>query len=129
MVPGEEDVIGVLLDRNTTPEQIRDLCKEAVMTRTFMGREIEVLAGLFRLEARCQIVFRNTRSSLLQLCGMLVFQGAMYLPAHPLALSNSGFCHVLWRERLYGVSTRTAINLVGSLRPEETARTIALWQT
>src|SRR5213080_948394 len=42
-VPGEPDVICVLLDPNTTPEQLRELCKAALMTRL-----VEVEPGIVK---------------------------------------------------------------------------------
>jgi hypothetical protein len=42
-VRGEPDVIKILLDLNTTPEQVRALCGEA-----FMNRRVEVEAGVVR---------------------------------------------------------------------------------
>jgi len=47
-VPGESDVIELLLNPRTTPPQIRELCKESLMTRFFKigdeAREVDVPA-------------------------------------------------------------------------------------
>jgi hypothetical protein len=120
-VPGEEDVIRVLLDRDTTPEQIRELCKEAVMTRTFMKGEIEVLA--WPLPAGSPLP--NCLSQYAE-----QFVGALRDARFPRCdvstrpstrLKQFWFLSRALAGALFGITTRTAINLVGSLRPEETA--------
>ena len=120
-VPGQEDVISVLLDRNTTPEKIRSLCKKAFMTRTFMGREIEVLAWPLPPGSPLPSYLSQYAEQ---------FVGALRDPRFPTCdvstrpstrLKQFWFLSRALAGALYGVSTRTAINLVGSLRPEETA--------
>jgi hypothetical protein len=120
-VPGEEDVISVLLDRDSTPEKIRALCKGAFMTRTFMGREIEVLA--WPLLAGSQLP--NYLSQYAE-----QFVAALRDPRFPTCdvstrpstrLKQFWFLSRALAGALFGITTRTAINLVGSLRPEETA--------
>jgi hypothetical protein len=122
-VPGERDVIDTLLDRSTTAEEVRALCKDALMTRTVkLGtetREIEIPAWPIHVGST--------------LPGYL----SQYAEQHVAALNDPRFprCDVrarpstrlkqLWfisralAGALFGVKTRTTINLVGSLRPEE----------
>jgi hypothetical protein len=119
-VPGEEDVISVLLDPDTTPEQIRQLCKEAVMTRKFMGRDIEVSAWPVQPGSPLP-------NYLSQYAEQVV--AALHDPRFPRSdvsarpstrLKQFWFLSRALAGALFGVTTRTAINLVGSLRPEET---------
>src|SRR5438128_702144 len=42
-IPGEPNVVEALLDPNSTPEQVRAICKDALMSRT-----LEVEPGVFR---------------------------------------------------------------------------------
>jgi hypothetical protein len=119
-VPGEEDAIRVLLGRNTTPEQIRELCKEAVMTRTFMGREIEVSAWPLPPGSPLPNYLSQYAEQ---------FVAALHDPRFPTSdvstrpstrLKQFWFLSRALAGALFGITTRTAINLVGSLRPEET---------
>jgi hypothetical protein len=119
-VPGEEDVIRVLLDRDTTPEQIRELCKDAVMTRTFMGREIEVSAWPLPPGSPLPNYLSQYAEQ---------FVAALRDPRFPTCdvsarpstrLKQFWFLSRALAGALFGITTRTAINLVGSLRPEET---------
>jgi hypothetical protein len=122
-VRGEPDVVNVLLNPNTTPEQIRELCKDAFMSRTIKigpeTREVEVPAW--------PIPPGSTFPGYL----------SQYADQYVAALRDPRFprCDVSTRPSnrlkqfwflsralagaLYGVSTRTAINLVGSMRPEQ----------
>lgn len=124
-VPGESDVIAVLLDPDTTPEQVRELCKDA-----FMSRTVEVTPGVSK--------------ELEQFPAWPVLPGSTfpgylseYAEQYVAALRDRRFprCDVSARPStrlkqfwflsralagaLYGIKTRTAINLVGSLRPDE----------
>ena len=120
-VPGEEDVIRRLLERNTTPEQIRELCKGAFMIRMFMGREIEVSAWPLPHGSPLPSYLSQYAEQ---------FVAALRDPRFPTCdvstrpstrLKQFWFLSRALAGALYGVSSRTAINLVGSLRPEETA--------
>jgi hypothetical protein len=121
--PGEPEVLKVLLDPSTTPEQIRELCKDAFMSRTVTvgseAREVEVpawpivigsvLPGYLSQYAeefvaakrdrrfpRCEISRRPTNQ----------FKQLWFLSR---ALAGA----------VFGEATRTAINKVGSKRPEQ----------
>ena len=122
-IPGQADVFKVLLDRNTTANQIRELCKQAFMSRTVTigaeTRDVEVPAWPIVLGS----VLPDTLSK--------------YAHEYALALRDPRFprCEISrrpsnLRKQLWflsralagatcGVKTRTAINLVGSLRPEQ----------
>ena len=124
-VPGERDVIKVLLDSNTTPQQVRELCRDA-----FMSRIVEVEPGVSReLDGFPAWPFPVGST----------FPGylSQYAEQYVEALRDPRFPHCDVTSRpstrlkqfwflsralagaLFGVRTRTAINLVGSMRPEQ----------
>jgi hypothetical protein len=122
-VRGERDVVDRLLDPSITPEQVRVLCRDAFMPRKFkVGAETHMV-----MAPAWPIPVGST------LPGYL----SQYAEQHVEALNDPRFprCDVtdrpstrlkqLWfvsralAGALWGVKTRTAINLVGSLRPEE----------
>ena len=125
-IPGEEDAIKVLLNPHSTAEQIREVCKDAFMIRT-----IEVEPGVSKDVEGFPAWPIHAGSS---------FPGylSQYAEQYVAALRDRRFprCDVSARPStrlkqfwflsralagaLFGVTTRTAINLVGSLRPEET---------
>jgi len=123
-VPPEPDVISVLLNPSSTAQQIRDICKEAVMTRTVtVGGEVRKL--------------KEYPAWPLPVGSPLPVYLSQYAEQHIEALRHPRFpsCDVSFRPTnrlkqlwfvsralagaVYGVKTRTAINLVGSLRPEK----------
>jgi hypothetical protein len=123
-IPGEKEVAKVLLNPETTAEQIRELCKEAFMTVTRrVGSETREIEGY----PAWPIPVGST------LPGYLSDHAEQYVAAlrHPrfprcdVSIRPSSRLKQLWfvsralAGALYGVKTRTAINLVGSLRPEE----------
>jgi hypothetical protein len=123
-VPGEPDVINALLDRKTTPERVRALCRDA-----FMSRKVEVESGVMKdVEVSAwPIAAGSTLPTYL----------SQYADEYIEALRDPRFprCDVSTRPStrlkqfwflsralagaLFGVTTRTAINLVGSMRPEQ----------
>jgi len=127
-VPGQLDVIEALLNPKTTPEQVRELCKDATMSR----KNVEVEVG----------VFRNVEVSAWPIPpgSPLPIYLSQYAEQYIAALNHPRFprCDVSKRPTnclkqfwflsralagaVCGVKTRTAINLVGSLRPEEMFR-------
>jgi hypothetical protein len=122
-VPGERDVVDALLDPGITAGEVRALCEDALMTRTFkLGTEIrEIEIPAWPIPAGSSLP------------GYL----SQHAEQHVAALNDPRFprCDVtarpstrlkqLWfvsralAGALWGVKVRTAINLVGSLRPEE----------
>jgi len=125
-VPGEREVIEVLLSPDATPERIREVCKEAAMSRT-----VQVEPGVFKeidgfpaWPLPAGSVFSTYLSQYAE-----QYVAALHDPRFPRCdpstrpttrLKQFWFLSRALAGALFGVSTRTAINLVGSLRPEET---------
>jgi len=121
---GEPEVLEALLDPRMTPERVRDICKEA-----FMSRRVEIEPG----------VFKEVEVPAWPISSGSPFPGylSQYAEQYVNALRDPRFpkCDVSTRPTsqlkqfwflsralagaLFGVTTRTAINLVGSLRPEQ----------
>jgi hypothetical protein len=121
---GEPEVIDALLDPKTTPERVRDICKEAVMSRT-----VEVAPGVVKeVEVPAWPIPPGSPFP-----GYLSQYAEQYVKAlhHPRfprcdastrpssQLKQFWFLSRALAGALFGVTTRTAINLVGSLRPEQ----------
>jgi hypothetical protein len=123
-IPGERDVLKALLDPNTTPEQVRVLCKSAHMKRRFeiepgVVKEVEVPAWpippgspfpgyLFQFAEQYVEALRGPR---FPKCDVAIRPSSQLKQFWFLSRALAG--------ALFGVTTRTAINLVGSLRPEQ----------
>ena len=123
-IPGEMDVLEALLDPKNTPERIREICKDAFVLRT-----VEIETGVFR-----EVEVRNWPIATGSVLPSYLSQYAQEFVA---ALKDRRFprCDVsrrptnrlkqLWflsralAGALFGMKTRTAINLVGSKRPEQ----------
>jgi len=119
-LPGEPDVIKVLLDPNTTPEQIREVCKDAVMPRTVtIGSETRIV----EVSAWPIPSGDPFPTYLAQFAEQYV--DALSDPRFPRSDRPSSRLKQFWflsralAGALYGISPRTAINLVGSMRPED----------
>jgi len=122
--PGEPDVIKTLLDPKTSPQQVRELCKEAFMTMTVdvehgVTKEVEVPAW--------PILSGSTLPHYLSLHAE-EYVAALRDPRFPdcdVSVRPTNRLKQLWflsralAGAIYGVKTRTALNLVGSKRPEE----------
>ena len=124
-VRGEPEVVRLLLDPKTTPDQIRKVCRQAVMTISWKfgpeAKEVKIEVPSWPIPAGSPLPTYLSQ----------------YAEQYVAALRDPRFprCDVLtrpsnWRKQmwfvsralagaLFGVKTRTAINLVGSLRPEE----------
>jgi len=123
-IPGEPEVIEELLNPKTSPARIRELCREASMKRV-----IEVQPGVKRevdYRAWPIPVGSTFPTYLAQYAEQYV--AALHDPRYPgcdVSVRPSNRLKQFWflsralAGALYGVKTRTAINLVGSLRPEE----------
>jgi len=122
-VRGEPEVLELLLNPKTTPKQIREICREAFMTRTVtLGsetREVEVPAWPIPAGS----MFPTYLSKFAE-----EYVAALNDPRFPRCdvsrrptnrLKQFWFLSRALAGALYGVKTRTAINLVGSMRPEE----------
>jgi hypothetical protein len=123
-VPGEADVIESLLNPSTTPDQIRTLCKDALMTRT-----LEVQPGIYKeVEVPAWPIPAGSPLPTYLSKYAEQFVAALRDPRFPRCdastrpstrLKQLWFLSRALAGALFEVSTRTAINLVGSLRPEE----------
>jgi hypothetical protein len=119
-VPGKPEVIAALL-KAQTPEEVREICSDA-----FVQKSVQVEPGITR-----QITISNwSISSGSVLPTYLTQYASEYLaaksdkrfPASDRATSQLKQLWFLSRAlagALFGVTTRTAINLVGSKRPEQ----------
>jgi hypothetical protein len=120
--PGEPEVLKVLLDPDTTPEQIRELCKDAFMTRMVtVGTEMHeaevpawpivhgsVLPGYLSQHAEEFVAAKRDPR----------FPGCDVSRRPTNQLKQLWFLSRALAGAVFGVKTRTAINLVGSTRPE-----------
>ena len=124
-VRGQPEVIDVLLNRGITSEQICELCKDAFMRRNVkLGseiREVDVPAwpSVSSMLPDCLTKFSDH------------YIGALNDPRFPGCdvsqrptnrLKQFWFLARALAGAVCGVKTRTAVNLVGSLRPEEMFR-------
>jgi hypothetical protein len=122
-VRGEPDVVKVLLDTNSTPEQIRELCKQALMKRTIrLGSEtteVDYPAWPIPVGSMFPTYLAEFAED---------YVAALHDPRFPRCdvsrrptnrLKQFWFLSRALAGALYGVKTRTVINLVGSLRPEQ----------
>ena len=120
-VPGEEDVIRALLDPQTTPGQVRELCGESLMKIEYKGRKIEVPAWPIAVGSSLPTYMAQYAEQYVAALSDPRFPRASTFQRPSTRLKQFWFLSRALAGALYGVSTRTAINLVGSLRPEETA--------
>jgi|SRR5208337_2427908 len=119
-IPGEPDVIDKLL-RARTPERVRRICEDA-----FMRVNREVKPGVIR-----EVLVQNWPIPLGSILPHYLarhaeeFVAAKKDPRFPRSSRPSNQLKQLWflsralAGAIYGVKTRTAINLVGSMRPDE----------
>lgn len=121
-VPGEPEVITQLLEAET-PDQVREICKDA-----FTQVNCQIAPGVFK-----ELTLPNWPISVGSVLPSYLSQYASEFiaarkdPRFPRAtdrptsrLKQLWFLSRALAGALYGVKTRTAINLVGSKRPEET---------
>ncbi len=121
-VRGEPDVIKTLLSPETTPQQIRDLCRDAFMT-------IDMTLGSDTHEVEVPAWPINAGSVL---PGYLSEHAEVFIeaktdrrfPSCDIADRPTNLWKQLWflsralAGAVFGIRTRTAINLVGATRPE-----------
>jgi len=122
-IPGEPEVLASLLESNT-PEEVRELCKDAYVVRQF-----EVEPGIFK-----QGEVRNwpirVGSTLPRYLSQYAenFIAAKNDPRYPRSTRPTTNLKQFWflsralAGAVLGVKTRTALNLVGSMRPEQVFR-------
>ena len=119
-IPGEPDVLRALL-RARTPKQVRRICKDA-----FVTREVEVEPGRTEsiLVPNWPLSAGSVLPSHLSRCAE-VFVAALRDRRFPRSDRPSNQLKQLWflaralAGALFGIKARTAINLVGSRRPEQ----------
>jgi len=122
-VPGEADVIEVLLNPKTTPQQIRDLCKRASMIRDLkIGaevRQVEVPAWPIPLGSTLPTYLAQYAEEYVSALRDRRFPRCAVSIRPTNRLKQLWFLSRALAGALHRVTTRTAINLVGSLRPEQ----------
>jgi hypothetical protein len=122
-VPGELGVIQVLLNPKTTPQQIRNLCKDATMiTIRKIGsevREAEVPAWPIPVGSTLPTYLAQYAEQYISALRDRRFPRCDVSTRPTNQLKQFWFLSRALAGALYGVTTRTAINLVGSLRPEQ----------
>ncbi len=124
-VPGEAELIAILLDPKTTAEQLREICKESVMTTMFevepgVRREIEVPAWPLLPGSVFPTYLAQYTEEYVKALSDPRFPSCDVSVRPSNRLKQFWFLSRALAGAVFGVSTRTAINLVGSLRPEET---------
>jgi hypothetical protein len=123
-IPGEPDVLNVLLDPDKTPAQVRELCKDA-----FMSTTVEVEPGVMK-DVEISAWPTAEGSTLPRYLSQYAEQYVEALrdprfPSCEVSTRPSTRLKQLWflsrslAGALFGVTTRTAVNLVGSMRPEQ----------
>jgi len=124
-VPGEPAVIKVLLDPKTTPEQVRALCRGAHMLRSFevepgVIKKVEVPAWPIPVGSPFPGYLSQYAEQYVEALRDPRFPRCDVVSIRPSSqLKQFWFLSRALAGALFGVSTRTAINLVGSLRPEQ----------
>jgi hypothetical protein len=122
-VPGEHDIIQALLNPDITPQQIRELCKESLMTRFItvglVTKEVEVPAWPIVLGSTLPTYLSEYAEQYVAALNDPRFPSCDVSERPSNRLKQFWFLSRALAGALYGVTARTAINLVGSLRPEE----------
>ena len=117
-------MIEVLLNPNSTAVEIRELCKEATMTRAAqvqpgIYKELEVPAWPIPLGSTLPTYLSEYAEQYISALNDPRFPSCDVADRPSTRLKQFWFLSRALAGALYGVKTRTAINLVGSLRPEE----------
>jgi hypothetical protein len=123
-VPGEPDVIEVLLDPSTTAEQVRALCRSAHMRRSFevkpgVMKEVEVPAWPLPPGSPFPGYLSQYAEQYVQALRDPRFPRCDVSTRPSSRLKQFWFLSRALAGALFGVTPRTAINLVGSMRPEQ----------
>jgi hypothetical protein len=118
-VPPELDVVRVLLNRGTTAEQLRALCTNAHMPRTLNGKEAQVEAWPITPGSTLPMYLSQFAEQYVAALNDRRFPRCDVNERPSTRLKQLWFLSRALAGAVYGVSTRTAINLVGSLRPEQ----------
>ena len=120
---GEPDVIESLLDPHATASQIRELCKDAFMSRTInLGsemREVEVPAWPIAAGSPLPTYLSQYAEEYVRALRDPRFPSCAVSARPSNRLKQFWFLSRALAGALFGVTTRTSINLVGSMRPEQ----------
>lgn len=120
---GEKDVVEVLLNPNSTPDDIRDICKEAFMTQSVTigseTREVEIPAWPISVGSTLPTYLSQYADQYIAALRDPRFPKCDVADRPSTRLKQFWFLSRALAGALYGVTARTAINLVGSLRPEQ----------
>jgi hypothetical protein len=120
----EPEVLETLLDPKTSPEEVREICKDAFMTSTFeiepgVTKEVEVPAWPISVGSTLPTYLSQYAEQY-----VAALQDRRF-PRCDVSRRPSNQLKQLWflsralAGAICGVKTRTAINLVGSKRPEQ----------
>lgn len=122
-IPGETEVVNALLDPHTTPDQIRELCRDAFMIRRITigneTRDLEVLAWPLPPGSTFPTYLSQYAEQYVAALNDRRFPRCDVSLRRSTRLKQFWFLSRALAGALFGVSVRTAINLVGSLRPEQ----------
>lgn len=124
-IPEEREVVDGLLNPNTTAAEIRgELCKDATMTRSAqiqpgISKDIEVPTWPIPLGSTLPTYLSEYAEQYISALNDPRFPSCDVKARPSTRLKQFWFLSRALAGALYGVTTRTAINLVGSLRPEE----------
>jgi hypothetical protein len=116
-VPGDPEIIDSLLAAKT-PDQIREICKDAATTQRMPGLDKEVRVPNWPISAIS--ILPETLSQY-----AAEFIAAKNDPRFPTSSRPTNRLKQLWflsralAGAMQGISTRTAINLIGSRQPDE----------
>jgi len=126
-VRAEPDVLEALLDPEISPERVREICKDAFMTRTFeiepgVTKEVEVPAWPISAGSTLPTYLSQYAEQYVEAFRDLRFPRCDVSTRPTNRLKQFWFLSRALAGALFGVTTRTAINLVGSMRPEQVFR-------
>jgi hypothetical protein len=122
-VPGQLDVLQVLMSPNTTPDQIRETCEEALMSRRVTigleTQEVTIPAWPIALGSVLPRYLSDYAEQFTAAKGHPRFPHCN-ISSRPTNQSKQfWFLARALAGAVFGVKTRTAINLVGATRPEQ----------
>jgi len=119
-VPGRPDVMKALLQART-PEEVRTICEDAFVSRTIriggITKEVRMPNWPIPVGSPLPRYLSEYASEFLAAKSDLRFPKSTARPSS--RLKQLWFLSRALAGALYGVRTRTAINLVGSMRPEQ----------